>query len=402
MLRKSLLALVLVAQGVTAQVWPDHLVWSERLVDDVRANGLRGNWTNADSGIELNRYGGSFGETYVRVRGWGGETVSENYSRCASYLTLLFNKVYGWSSTPSTGSASPYAYQYNHLIKNAVGAQGEPFAKVVDFRTVLPGDVLAVDYVVPPVSGEATGHIFQVRRVDWDNATFDADTQQTTYPVHVLDCSSSRHDDDTRVFPGVTTQGVGRGWIAITTDSDGNIVSHRWRISSGDTYTQAERHVAIGRFAGQAFSFLPLAGTVGFDANVGAGEAEVTVRVTQGGSTWTLPGFTDAEGNLRVWGPLAPGLYDVAAKGPNSLRHSVPNVLVGAEGATGLAFALVLGDVNGDNSVNIADFLRLRAAFGSSAGQLAYDFEADLNRDGSVGIPDFLILRSNFGRSGAA
>lgn len=63
---------------------------------------------------------------------------------------------------------------------------------------------------------------------------------------------------------------------------------------------------------------------------------------------------------------------------------------------------MVNGDVNGDNTVNIADFLALRAAFGSSAGTVNWKAGADLNRDGSVNIVDFLVLRKGFGQSGEA
>lgn len=58
------------------------------------------------------------------------------------------------------------------------------------------------------------------------------------------------------------------------------------------------------------------------------------------------------------------------------------------------------GDVNGNNSINIADFLLLRAAFGTGSGGPGYDDRADLDKSGTVNIADFLILRRNFGQSG--
>jgi len=58
------------------------------------------------------------------------------------------------------------------------------------------------------------------------------------------------------------------------------------------------------------------------------------------------------------------------------------------------------GDVNGDNSVGIPDFIQLRNAFGSVPSSPNWNPNADLNRDGSVSIADFLIFRSNFGASG--
>lgn len=63
---------------------------------------------------------------------------------------------------------------------------------------------------------------------------------------------------------------------------------------------------------------------------------------------------------------------------------------------------LTNGDVNGDGSVGIADFLRLRAAFGTSSGDFGWDENADLDGSQTVGISDFLILRRSFGQRGDA
>ncbi|MCW5943428.1 MAG: hypothetical protein KIS66_14445 [Fimbriimonadaceae bacterium] len=92
------------------------------------------------------------------------------------------------------------------------------------------------------------------------------------------------------------------------------------------------------------------------------------------------------------------GAYDIALKHSHWLRRTLP-IALGAAGAN-LAFPIVNGDVNGDNSVNIADYLILRAAFGSSSGAANWVLDADLDHSGSVGTNDFLILRRNFGRSG--
>lgn len=89
--------------------------------------------------------------------------------------------------------------------------------------------------------------------------------------------------------------------------------------------------------------------------------------------------------------------FDVSMKASHFLRR---RVAVNPTGSASVNLSLVNGDVNGDNSVNISDFLALRAAFGTSPGSATWNPMADLNRDGSVGIPDFLILRRNFGATG--
>lgn len=58
------------------------------------------------------------------------------------------------------------------------------------------------------------------------------------------------------------------------------------------------------------------------------------------------------------------------------------------------------GDVNGDNSVGIPDFIQLRNAFGSTVGGPTWNPNADLNKDGNVSIADFVIFRASFGAAG--
>ena len=97
---------------------------------------------------------------------------------------------------------------------------------------------------------------------------------------------------------------------------------------------------------------------------------------------------------------VAPGTYHLRAKAPHWLRHLVSNVVFTVNGAANVNFTIVNGDVNGDNSVNVADFLALRQAFGTSSGGGGFNPNADLNGDGSVNVTDFLILRANFGQTG--
>jgi hypothetical protein len=55
------------------------------------------------------------------------------------------------------------------------------------------------------------------------------------------------------------------------------------------------------------------------------------------------------------------------------------------------------GDVNGDGSVNSADFTVLASNFGVVSGATVED--GDLNGDGAVNASDFVILAANFGSS---
>ena len=95
---------------------------------------------------------------------------------------------------------------------------------------------------------------------------------------------------------------------------------------------------------------------------------------------------------------LPHGTYDLALKESHWLRRRV-RVTVGTT-PVAATLSLLNGDVNGDNSVNIADYLIVRGAFGTSSDSPNYVAAADLDGNGSVNATDFLILRKNFGRAG--
>ncbi len=58
----------------------------------------------------------------------------------------------------------------------------------------------------------------------------------------------------------------------------------------------------------------------------------------------------------------------------------------------------VLGDINGDGTVNILDAIILAKAFGSKQGSPNWDPRADLNKDNAVNILDAIKLAANFGK----
>lgn len=113
----------------------------------------------------------------------------------------------------------------------------------------------------------------------------------------------------------------------------------------------------------------------------------------------TLEVTLGAGGTLVFSSPVQ-GSYDLAIQGGNWLRRRVANVAIGPQGTDDLVAVLINGDVNGDNVVNLADFLALRGAFGTNTGDPTFVATADLNRDGTVNLLDFLLLRSSFGQSG--
>jgi hypothetical protein len=60
----------------------------------------------------------------------------------------------------------------------------------------------------------------------------------------------------------------------------------------------------------------------------------------------------------------------------------------------------MLGDASCDGSINLADLLALKAAWGKSAPWTAPFCCADFNQDGGVNLGDLLILKANWGTTG--
>lgn len=101
----------------------------------------------------------------------------------------------------------------------------------------------------------------------------------------------------------------------------------------------------------------------------------------------------------RVWTANGFNNFNFYLKGFNTLGVQINNVGVFG-GGTVPPQQLVLGDLDGNDSINIADFGLLRNAFGSASGDPSFLPQADLNGDGSVNIQDFVIFRQGFGQSG--
>jgi hypothetical protein len=59
----------------------------------------------------------------------------------------------------------------------------------------------------------------------------------------------------------------------------------------------------------------------------------------------------------------------------------------------------LLGDVNGDGTVDIKDLAIAGKAFGSYIGHPRYNPDADVNQDGFVDIRDLAMIAKNFGKS---
>ncbi|HRI44258.1 MAG TPA: hypothetical protein PLL78_00030 [Fimbriimonadaceae bacterium] len=106
------------------------------------------------------------------------------------------------------------------------------------------------------------------------------------------------------------------------------------------------------------------------------------------------------DGSYQVVIDSPAGIYDVAAEGPNYLRHVRTSVEIDGDGKNDLDFDCIFGDIAQDNEINILDFAYFSMSYGSSSGDPNWIPGADLNGDDSIDIGDYSIFSQNFGMVG--
>jgi len=128
----------------------------------------------------------------------------------------------------------------------------------------------------------------------------------------------------------------------------------------------------------------------------------VTIQIEDSGNNvvQTATANLDASGNYSFVPAVAPGTYTVFAKASHWLRRKATGVTISSAGFSGVNFSLINGDINGDNTISLADFGQLKLAYGSMPGDSNWNPNADLDGNGAVGLSDFGILKLHYGESG--
>lgn len=143
-------------------------------------------------------------------------------------------------------------------------------------------------------------------------------------------------------------------------------------------------------------------GTV--DWNASCGDRALTVDFYDPGTddlAGSYIGVVNADGTFSI-PDVAVGTFDVILKVEGYLAVGVEDVEV-AVGANALDLgAIMAGDINGDNGINIQDVSFVNAAFGSTIGDANYNPLADTNCNGGVNIQDVSTVNAGFGQSGAS
>lgn len=94
------------------------------------------------------------------------------------------------------------------------------------------------------------------------------------------------------------------------------------------------------------------------------------------------------------------GQYDVRLKGTPLLSQKVMAVMLGG-GITNLdPIQMAVGDVNGDNHVNLIDVSNLSSGFNLQEGDNYFNASIDLNCDGNINLADISLLSASYGMVG--
>ena len=113
-----------------------------------------------------------------------------------------------------------------------------------------------------------------------------------------------------------------------------------------------------------------------------------------GGITWVIPILGDTSFSDKT-GSLDDGVYTVTVYAAAVIDGS-GNSLGGSNYS--LTFHRLFGDINGDGTVNSADYFQFKKAFGSKAGSALYAAGFDFDANGTINSADYFKFKANFGR----
>ena len=123
----------------------------------------------------------------------------------------------------------------------------------------------------------------------------------------------------------------------------------------------------------------------------------VTIEVRNGATVVETHNVTLGAGGSYSFSTAQTGTKNLSFSSSHYLRKNLNGVTMGSGSPS---VALVNGDVDGSNNVDLSDYLLLSGAFDSTSSSSNWLASADLNEDGSVDLSDYLILVGNFDLSG--
>ena len=115
-------------------------------------------------------------------------------------------------------------------------------------------------------------------------------------------------------------------------------------------------------------------------------------------ATYEFNVITTKSGNTAVCeaAGVAPGTYDVTAISEHTLMNVRRNVIISAPNSSVNIGALLEGNANQDNIVNLNDYAILSMCWLASESQAEYDSRTDFDRNGHINISDLSLLAASW------
>ncbi len=154
-------------------------------------------------------------------------------------------------------------------------------------------------------------------------------------------------------------------------------------------------------FGNTAYDYVGLTEPTGTDGNVLADPRFVQAPNSGPDNTWGTSDDDPGDLHLQYGSPCINAGDPAFASAPEQTdKDGLPRVLSGRIDIGSYEFRLV-GDVNGDNYVNVADLQGILVAWGSSDQDNYWNWNpaCDLNTDNCINVADLQILATNWGRS---
>lgn len=176
------------------------------------------------------------------------EGVCESHTDCSGFIDALLTRSYGYDADAFKrwfDSRRPSARRYHDAI-----AEQRGFVEIKSVASLLPGDLLAIKYLVQK---ENTGHVMLVadapRRIT-PKEPLVAGSEQ--WQVAVIDSSHTGHGStDTRHKKGADGKdhdGLGQGVFRIYSNGRGEVIGFAWSTLNASKFQQPqEEHLVIGR-----------------------------------------------------------------------------------------------------------------------------------------------------------
>ncbi len=112
--------------------------------------------------------------------------------------------------------------------------------------------------------------------------------------------------------------------------------------------------------------------------------------------------YSGNNSSVSIVSQIPVGTYDIYINMDGMLSFVMSSYTIN-QGTNAIDFPpVIVGDLNGNNGINVQDFSVFNSAFGSVEGGEGYNPLANLNCDSSINVIDLSLLGANFGMQGVS